>query len=94
MLNPHETVSAIHRIGLSRCNTPFQQDTHRAVLFKRAATRHMQYAAWATDGQGVDRHLFGLKRMLAPGEEIPRDLQRQGVWPDEPLGAFPPLNLI
>ena len=31
----------------------------------------MQYAAWAADGQGVDRHLFGLKKMLRAGEELP-----------------------
>ena len=31
----------------------------------------MQYSAWAADGQGVDHHLFGLKKMLAPGEEVP-----------------------
>ena len=33
--------------------------------------RHLQYAAWAADGQGVDRHLFGLKRMLKDGEPVP-----------------------
>ena len=49
----------------------FRQDTHRATLFKRAVARHVQYSAWAADGQGVDRHLFGLKKMLAPGEEVP-----------------------
>ena len=31
----------------------------------------MEYAAWAIDGQGVDRHLFGLKKMIKDGEEIP-----------------------
>ena len=31
----------------------------------------MRYATWATDGQAVDHHLFGLKKMLAPGEEVP-----------------------
>ncbi|KAJ7816979.1 hypothetical protein B0H14DRAFT_2843895 [Mycena olivaceomarginata] len=36
---------------------------------RRAATRHLQYAAWAADGQGVDRHLFGLKKMLKEGED-------------------------
>jgi len=41
------------------------------VLFRRAIARHLQYAAWAADGQGVDRHLFGLKRMLRDGEPVP-----------------------
>ncbi|KAN0087713.1 Acyltransferase ChoActase/COT/CPT [Tylopilus felleus] len=43
----------------------------RAALFRRAVARHLQYAAWASDGQGVDRHLFGLKRMLREGEATP-----------------------
>ena len=34
-------------------------------------TRHLQYAAWAADGQGVDRHLFGLKKLLKEGEPLP-----------------------
>jgi carnitine O-acetyltransferase len=31
----------------------------------------LQYAAWAADGQGVDRHLFGLKKSLKEGEPLP-----------------------
>ncbi|KAF9555322.1 acyltransferase ChoActase/COT/CPT [Agrocybe pediades] len=44
---------------------------HLRTLFTRAATRHIQYAAWAADGQGVDRHLFGLKRLLKSDESVP-----------------------
>lgn len=40
-------------------------------LFRRAVARHIQYSAWAADAQGVDRHLFGLKRMLKEGEALP-----------------------
>ena len=40
-------------------------------LFTRAAARHIQYANWAADGQGVDRHLFGLKRLLKDSESVP-----------------------
>ncbi|EKM51907.1 uncharacterized protein PHACADRAFT_262313 [Phanerochaete carnosa HHB-10118-sp] len=43
----------------------------RADLFRKAMARHLQYAAWAADGQGVDRHLFGLKKMLQEGEPTP-----------------------
>ncbi|KAL6301959.1 acyltransferase ChoActase/COT/CPT [Sparassis latifolia] len=50
---------------------PNETDEHRALLFRRAVTRHLQYAAWAADGQGVDRHLFGLKKMLREGEPVP-----------------------
>ncbi|RDB15196.1 Carnitine O-acetyltransferase, mitochondrial [Hypsizygus marmoreus] len=44
---------------------------HLRTLFQRAVARHMQYSAWAADGQGVDRHLFGLKKSLKEGEELP-----------------------
>jgi carnitine O-acetyltransferase len=40
----------------------------------------LQYAAWAGDGQGVDRHLFGLKKMLKEGEELPE------IYKDEAFG--------
>jgi carnitine O-acetyltransferase len=50
---------------------PTGSDATRAALFRKAVTRHLQYAAWAADGQGVDRHLFGLKKMLRDGEEVP-----------------------
>ncbi|KAL0961370.1 hypothetical protein HGRIS_006326 [Hohenbuehelia grisea] len=46
-------------------------DTRRAALFRKAVARHLQYSAWAADGQGVDRHLFGLKRLLKEGETLP-----------------------
>jgi len=50
---------------------PNETDESRAAKFKKAAARHVQYATWAADGQGVDRHLFGLKKMLKSGEEVP-----------------------
>lgn len=40
-------------------------------LFRQAINSHVQYITDASDGKGVDRHLFGLKRLLAPGEEMP-----------------------
>ncbi|KAI5122447.1 hypothetical protein M0805_008759 [Coniferiporia weirii] len=64
---------------------PNESDTHRAQLFRRAVARHLQYAAWAADGQGVDRHLFGLKKMLREGESLPEiykdpAFSRTGHW--------------
>lgn len=50
---------------------PLGQDVERAKLFRAAAARHIQYATWAADGQGVDRHMFGLKKLLRKGEEMP-----------------------
>jgi len=50
---------------------PNGSDVERAKLFRAAAGRHIQYATWAADGQGVDRHMFGLKKLLRKGEEMP-----------------------
>lgn len=51
---------------------PAETDKHRSELFRKAVSRHLQYAAWAADGQGVDRHFFGLKKLLKEGEEVPK----------------------
>lgn len=56
------------------------QDVERARLFRLAVTRHLEYAGWASEGQGVDRHLFGLRRMLREGEETP------GIYRDAGFG--------
>ncbi|KAI0279226.1 acyltransferase ChoActase COT CPT [Russula aff. rugulosa BPL654] len=50
---------------------PGATDARRAALFHRAAARHVQYATWAADGQGVDRHMFGLRKMIKDGEALP-----------------------
>lgn len=50
---------------------PNETDQNRSVLFRQAAARHLQYVTWAIEGEGVDRHLFGLKKMLREGEPIP-----------------------
>lgn len=46
-------------------------DSEREKAFRKAVTRHIQYSAWAADGQGVDRHMFGLKKLVKEGEEMP-----------------------
>ena len=50
------------------------------ALFGKAVARHMQYSAWAADGQGVDRHLFGLKKLVRVDEELP------GIYKDSAYG--------
>jgi len=40
-------------------------------LFRKAVDAHVQYITNASDGKGVDRHLFGLKKCLHEGEELP-----------------------
>jgi carnitine O-acetyltransferase len=59
---------------------PAKSDEEREVLFRKAVARHLQYAAWAADAAGVDRHLFGLKKMLKEGEPTPE------IYTDESYG--------
>jgi carnitine O-acetyltransferase len=40
-------------------------------LFRAAVNAHIKYIADASDGRGVDRHLFGLKKLIQEGEEMP-----------------------
>jgi carnitine O-acetyltransferase len=40
-------------------------------LLRAAIANHATTVARCRDGRGVDRHLLGLRRMLAPGEEVP-----------------------
>jgi carnitine O-acetyltransferase len=42
-----------------------------AELFRKAIDAHVKYLAVATDGRGVDRHLFGLKNLVREGENLP-----------------------
>ncbi|PRP83764.1 hypothetical protein PROFUN_08962, partial [Planoprotostelium fungivorum] len=46
-------------------------DEQKASLLRKAVASHSAYMGEAADGQGVDRHLFGLKRCLKSGEEVP-----------------------
>jgi carnitine O-acetyltransferase len=40
-------------------------------LFRSAVNAHVAYINAASDGKGVDRHLFGLKKCLKEGEPVP-----------------------
>jgi len=50
---------------------PKTSDSEREKLLRKAVTRHIQYSIWAADAQGVDRHMFGLRRLVKDGEEMP-----------------------
>lgn len=41
------------------------------ALFRKAINSHVEYISAASDGKGVDRHLFGLKKLLGPNDELP-----------------------
>ena len=48
--------------------------------FRAALDAHVKYISDASDGRGVDRHLFGLKKCLKEGEELP------GIFKDPAYG--------
>lgn len=50
---------------------PTAADEDRYAKFQAAVKQHLSYATSAADGQGVDRHLFGLKKLLQEGEQLP-----------------------
>ncbi|KAF7770507.1 hypothetical protein Agabi119p4_6481 [Agaricus bisporus var. burnettii] len=43
----------------------------RKKLFDAATQKHVALAKLAGNAQGVDRHMFGLKKLLQSGEEVP-----------------------
>ncbi|KAK5944139.1 Carnitine O-acetyltransferase mitochondrial [Knufia obscura] len=60
---------ANHEIGQAECED----------LFRKAVNAHVKYTQLASDGYGVDRHLFGLKKCLKDGEEVP-DLYKDPAY--------------
>lgn len=41
------------------------------AIFRKAINSHVEYISAASDAKGVDRHLFGLKKLLGPNDEVP-----------------------
>ncbi|KAI1756955.1 acyltransferase ChoActase/COT/CPT [Xylaria castorea] len=69
-----ETCRTVSDDSVAFCNSmadPSVSDDDRVALFRKAIAAHGEYIGAASDGKGVDRHLFGLKKLLEPGEEVP-----------------------
>jgi carnitine O-acetyltransferase len=69
-----ETCRTVSDESVAFCNAmadPDVSDEDRVALFRKAIAAHIEYIGAASDGKGVDRHLFGLKKLLEPGEELP-----------------------
>ncbi|KDE09052.1 hypothetical protein MVLG_00770 [Microbotryum lychnidis-dioicae p1A1 Lamole] len=50
---------------------PEATNAQRVDALRKAAATHIKRAGEAADGQGVDRHLFGLRKLLKEGEKLP-----------------------
>lgn len=69
-----ETCRSVSSASVAWCNAmadPSADDKTRVELLRKAIDSHVEYITAATDGKGVDRHLFGLKKLLEPGQEVP-----------------------
>ncbi|KAI3402263.1 hypothetical protein diail_192 [Diaporthe ilicicola] len=69
-----ETCRTVSDASVAWCNAMADHgadDKTKVALFRDAIAGHLEYITAASDGKGVDRHLFGLKKLLAPGEEVP-----------------------
>ena len=69
-----ETCRSVSDESVAFCNgmaDPEVPPEECVKLFRAALDAHVKYVTDASDGRGVDRHLFGLKKLLREGEELP-----------------------
>ncbi|ETI27804.1 hypothetical protein G647_00253 [Cladophialophora carrionii CBS 160.54] len=69
-----ETTRTVSDESVAFCNAMADPSVSREEcerLFRAAVQAHVKYTADASDGYGVDRHLFGLKKLLQEGEGTP-----------------------
>ncbi|CAK7222373.1 Carnitine O-acetyltransferase mitochondrial [Sporothrix curviconia] len=69
-----ETCRSVSEASVAFCKAMADDSIDNATrekLFRDAAASHIEYISSALDGMGVDRHLFGLKNLLEPGEAVP-----------------------
>ncbi|KAJ1724303.1 Carnitine O-acetyltransferase mitochondrial [Coemansia biformis] len=59
---------------------PAADDSARGRLFHAALAKHTRLAKEAVEGRGVDRHLLGLRMLVARGEKMP------GIFEDPAYG--------
>jgi carnitine O-acetyltransferase len=73
-----ETCRSVSDESVAFCNAmadPSATDDARRAAFRAAVDSQIKYISVASDGRGVDRHLFGLKKSLQQGEEVPAIFQ-------------------
>ncbi|QRV75282.1 carnitine O-acetyltransferase [Ceratobasidium sp. AG-Ba] len=65
------TYSSDTRAFVKAMVDPLASRETKLAALQQAATSHNSYTRDASTGKGCDRHLFGLKQMLRPGESSP-----------------------
>lgn len=69
-----ETCRSVSDDSVAFCKAivdPHIEPKETVALFRKAVNSHVEYITAASDGKGVDRHLFGLKKLLGPNDEVP-----------------------
>ncbi|RPA94175.1 hypothetical protein L873DRAFT_1814903 [Choiromyces venosus 120613-1] len=69
-----ETCRTVSEESVEWCKSMMDPDVDpKACIskFRAAINAHVAYISAASEGKGVDRHLFGLKKLLPPGAEFP-----------------------
>ncbi|RDW92057.1 putative choline carnitine o-acyltransferase protein [Coleophoma crateriformis] len=69
-----ETCRSVSDDSVAFCKAmgnPDIEDKDTVALFRKAVNSHVEYITAASDGKGVDRHLFGLKKLLGTNDELP-----------------------
>ncbi|KAK2873324.1 hypothetical protein FQN49_002438 [Arthroderma sp. PD_2] len=69
-----ETTRSVSDDSVAFCKAQADPSASReevVKLFRSAVAAHSKYTAEASVGKGVDRHLFGLKKLLRDGEAVP-----------------------
>ncbi|EWC43506.1 hypothetical protein DRE_07506 [Drechslerella stenobrocha 248] len=69
-----ETCRSVSDESVAFCNAILDPEVDEKTargLFRKAIDAHVKYIAEASEGKGVDRHLWGLKQLLQSGEEVP-----------------------
>ncbi|KAJ1823494.1 Carnitine O-acetyltransferase mitochondrial [Coemansia sp. RSA 2671] len=69
-----ETCRSVTRDSVAWCRamlSPSSDNEERVRLFQTALATHTRLVREAVEGQGVDRHLLGLRMVLHPGEAKP-----------------------
>ncbi len=69
-----ETCRSVSEASVAFCKAMADDSADAATrekLFREAVTSHIEYISAASDGKGVDRHLFGLRKLLDPNEPVP-----------------------
>ena len=83
-----ETCRSVSDESVAFCNAMANSETSPEECvhaFRAAIDAHVRYITDASDGKGVDRHLFGLRKCLKEGEELPeifkdRAYGYSGTW--------------